>query len=119
MVFLLTMVEGSEAFVLIVDDLVTVDVGTVVFLLIMGVVILPFLIVVYPEITLCLLRRTVSLVYLVFHLANFYLEVQSNALFLPDVLNHAYLSPHGDLDHYSSDESAHNRICYGVALRGA
>ena len=60
-----------------------------------------------------------TLVCLVFHLVNFYLEVQSNALFLPDVLNHAYLSPHGDLDHYSSDESIHNRICYDVALHGA
>ena len=118
-VFLLIMVEGSEAFILIEDDLVTVDVGTVVFLLIMAVVILPFLMVVHPGIILYLWIRTFSLVYLVFHRASFYLEVQSNALFLPDVLNHVYLSPHGDLDRCSSDESAHNRICYDVALRGA
>ena len=111
--FLLTMVEVTEAFVLIVDDLVIVDVETEVFLLIMVSVILPFLVVMHPEIILF------SLVYLVFHLVSFYLEVQSNALFLPDVLNHEYLYPHGDLDHYSGDESAHNRICYGVALRGA
>ena len=113
------MVEVTEAFVLIVDGLITVDVGTVAFLLIVGVVILPYLMVLYPEIILCLWKKSFSLLWLVFHLVSFYLEVQSNALFLPDVLNRAYLLPHGDLDHYSSDESAHNRICYDVALRGA
>ena len=45
--------------------------------------------------------------------------MQSNALSLRDVSNHAYLFPHDDLDHYSSDEFAHNRICYDVALHDA
>ena len=117
--FLWTVVLVIEAFILIVDDLVTVDVETVVYLSIVGVVIFPFLMVAYQETILYL--RTFSLVYLVFHLVNFDHEAQSNALFLPDVSNHAYLSvhdDHGDLDHYSSDESAHNHICYDVALHG-